>query len=231
MDHWASQVWWARHVLSLFASEVLGLRAFLLGVSAMDAAKPLAEQDSGADDGSKDDSLKGLADLRDNIPEVRQRLRKKFNLLVHYDPKLQKMFNVKVEKSTHNVRLNAPVLSPVLKIMKLTNDLPAIDRLMEQVVDVFGRFSLPITESLSNSQSWAIRGMIQVLKKNKNKKAWQQDNGCAKLHSRNCTMCLSLATGPCNPAASLGDGCVSGRGGVLLGLSFSWLAKKQPAGT
>ncbi|OLQ05362.1 hypothetical protein AK812_SmicGene11446 [Symbiodinium microadriaticum] len=141
----------------------------------MDAANPLAEQDSGADDGSKDDSLKGLADLWDNIPEVRQRLRKNFNLLVHYDPKLQKMFNVKVEKSTHNVRLNAPVLSPVLKIMKLTNDLPAIDRLMEQVVDVFGRFSLPITESLSNSQSWAIRDMIQVLKKNKNKKAWQQD--------------------------------------------------------
>ncbi|CAE7633095.1 unnamed protein product [Symbiodinium sp. CCMP2592] len=139
----------------------------------MDASKPEAVEDSQS--GSKDDSLSGLACLWDNNPEVRQRMRKKFNLLVHYDPKLQKKLNVKVEKTAHNVRTNAAVLGPVLKIMKLTNGLPAIDKLMVQVADVFGRFSMPITENLANSQSWAIRDMISVLKKNKTKHAWHKD--------------------------------------------------------
>ncbi|CAE7540231.1 PEG3 [Symbiodinium sp. CCMP2592] len=139
----------------------------------MDASKPEAVEDSQS--GSKDDSLSGLACLWDNNPEVRQRMRKKFNLLVHYDPKLQKKLNVKVEKTAHNVRTNAAVLGPVLKIMRLTNGLPAIDKLMVQVADVFGRFSMPITENLANSQSWAIRDMISVLKKNKTKHAWHKD--------------------------------------------------------
>ena len=56
-------------------------------------------------------------------------MRKKFNLLVHYDPKLQKMLNVKVEKTAHNVRTNAALLNPVLKIMKLMGGLLAIDPL------------------------------------------------------------------------------------------------------
>ena len=89
----------------------------------MDAPKPPAVEDSE----SKDASLSGLACLWDGSSAVRQRMRKKFNVLVHYDPKLQKMLNVKVEKTTHNVRTNAAVLSPVLKIMKLMGGLLAID--------------------------------------------------------------------------------------------------------
>ena len=180
----------------------------------MDAPKPPAVEDSE----SKDASLSGLACLWDGSSAVRQRMRKKFNLLVHYDPKLQKMLNVKVEKTTHNVRTNAAVLSPVLKIMKVTGALPAKDKLMEQVVDVFGRFSMPITENLSNSQSWAIRDMISVLKKNKTKKAWHKDNGFASIlwHVRSniylfCAMHVSYtlaAKGPSDPAASLGYGCM-----------------------
>ena len=135
----------------------------------------------------------GLADLWDSCREVRSRMRKKFNLLVHFDPKLRKFFNVKVEKTVYNVRANAAVLRPILKIMKLQGGLPPIDSLTEQVKELFNTYSIPISENQANSQSWAIRDLISILKKNK-KKGMAGGPDCQQVAYSKLSVCNVLPT-------------------------------------
>ena len=156
-----------------------GLRCAFEGMAMVGAeAEALNFEDPNGSQGERvtDYSFVGLAETWDNIPEVRKRLRSKFNLLVHHDPKLQRYSNLKVEQTVWNVRANAAVLTPVVKIVKEQNGLPCIDRLMEQVAKVFNDNSFPVPESLIHSQSWAIRHLISCTKKNSKKTAWHQDS-------------------------------------------------------
>ena len=115
-------------------------------------------------------SLSGLALIWDNCPHVRQRLRLKFNLLVHHCPKLNKDYNSKVEKNVANVRRNSFVLAPVLKLVRLHGALPCVERLDEQIQQLFGLHSVELGPGIARDQAWYIRHLISALKKNKDNK-------------------------------------------------------------
>ena len=112
-------------------------------------------------------SLQGLALEWDNCPHIRARLRKNMNLLIHRCPKTQQDTNHKVEKNMFNVRSNAEVLKPVLRLIREHGALPSLDHLIEEVENVFGLHSMVFCNDTVRDQAWAIRHLIQSLKKNK----------------------------------------------------------------
>ena len=119
-------------------------------------------------------SVSGLALTWDNCPEVRQRLRLKYSLLIHHCTKLGRDSNCKVEKNVMNVRKNSFVLKPVLELIRTHGALPAIDALDEQVELLFGLHSTKLGPGIAREQAWAIRHLMSALKKNKeNKKDMQ----------------------------------------------------------
>ena len=132
---------------------------------------------SNLEDGFKDpraDWLSGLCAEWDNCSAVRARLREKYNLFVHYCPKLKMMTNCKVEKTAANVRANASSLRPVLKLVA-QHGLPPIDDLSCQVLQLLVLHCFPNAEGIFHTQAWAIRDLIQVVKKNANTIAWRKD--------------------------------------------------------
>ena len=111
--------------------------------------------------------LQGLSLSWDNCPHVRDRLRRGYCLLVHHCPKLKRDCNSKVAKTMANLRKNAHVLSPVLKIVAHRQLLPPVDDLMVQVEEVFQLHSRNVGRDVIRDQAWAVRDLLQVLKKNK----------------------------------------------------------------
>lgn len=109
-------------------------------------------------------SVSGLALLWDNISSVRQRFRDGHNLVLHYDSKLKKVTSNAVEKSTHNVKINSVVLTPVCNLTRRAGHLPHIDKLVKEVKYVFRLNQVVIDTQTAYSQGWAIRHLLQVLK-------------------------------------------------------------------
>ena len=123
-------------------------------------------------------SLRGLALEWDNCPYVRARLRKNFNLLIHRCPKTKQDTNHKVEKNIFNVRSNAEVLKPVLRLVRQHGALPSVDHLIEEVEALFALHSMVLCNGTARDQAWAIRHLISSLKKNKAAKKDGVEQGC-----------------------------------------------------
>lgn len=107
--------------------------------------------------------FRGLSLKWDNDPSIRQRMRGGYNLVIHYDGKLNKATNFDVERNVMNVRANYHVLKPVCQLLA-TNRLANINDLEYEVKQMFSLHNVVISEKAITDQAWAIRHLIQVLK-------------------------------------------------------------------
>lgn len=111
-------------------------------------------------------SLDGLASTWDSNEIIRTRLREHQRLCRHYDPKDKKEMDQYVEKTTHNVRVNQVVLSPVLQRMEQNAGcIPSIDNLIEEVKAIYNRSKHPLGKGdVYYQEAWAIRRLCSYVK-------------------------------------------------------------------
>ena len=103
----------------------------------------------------------------DNDPAIRERIRNGLNLCAAYDPKTGNLESKYVDATPENLRVNAPVLKPVVTRMRDHDlQLPAIDKLKTSSVDQFFQLA-KLTRSMDDcyQEAWAIRRLIGKLKR------------------------------------------------------------------
>ena len=109
--------------------------------------------------------LNGLALAWDNLALVRDRVRKDSRLLLTYDSKLkQTVITRHVEKNMGNLRANSFVLSPVLHLVRIHQQLPNIDRLISEIQSVYKQNSKNVGGEIAYHEAWSIRKLISLLK-------------------------------------------------------------------
>ena len=110
--------------------------------------------------------LEGIPLAWDNEPTIRERVREKKNLCLSHDFETGRSESDFVGATAHNLKLNAPVLKPLVVMMKAHGlQLPAIDRLIAAVQEFFDMTKLVRTHEQCYQESWAIRRMIGKLKR------------------------------------------------------------------
>lgn len=113
---------------------------------------------------AKDMRLLGLAIKWDDVEAIRQRMRERFNLLIHFDIKLKKKTNFAVQRSLSDVKANVDVLAPVCHLIRQTKKTPEIEPLEKEVQQMFALYNVPVKAATINDQAWAIRHLITVLR-------------------------------------------------------------------
>ena len=113
---------------------------------------------------AKDMRLLGLAIKWDDDDAIRQRMRDRFNLLVHFDIKLKKTTNFAVQKTISDVKANVNVLAPVCDLIRQKKKTPEIEPLEKEVQQMFALYNIPVSIATINDQAWAIRHLITVLR-------------------------------------------------------------------
>ena len=117
-----------------------------------------------------DYSLDGLSVAWENRANIRDRLRAKNSLLVHYDTKLGvELVPSKgdIPKSIPNLRANDMVMSPVLRLMRQNGLLqPNLDRLITEVGAIYRRNSIPVKDAgdVFYHNAWSIRQLASLQK-------------------------------------------------------------------
>lgn len=107
-----------------------------------------------------------LAASWDDLAIVRERMRNGQNLLLHYDPLLEMATSNYVDATVDNLRIDAEILHPLLCIMKdHSNQLPAINKLINAVEEVYRIAKLSRTPDHFYQQAWAVRRLISKLKR------------------------------------------------------------------
>ena len=109
-----------------------------------------------------------LADVWDNCPLVRERLRSGSHFLMNYDQEKHVSTDGYVEKSIPTLKLNHFVLSPVLRLMgQNERTLPCIDRLLQQIGKLFdlAQVKYPKRGDRIYQDGWAIRRLVVLAKK------------------------------------------------------------------
>lgn len=131
--------------------------------------------------------LSGLALKWDDCSVIRQRMRKKLNLVVHYDSKLKKETNFEVARSVKNVKANKAALVPLCQLIRHHQMIPNIDSLGDEVRKLFAMNNEPIHVNLAMTQAWNLRHLIAILrgtvrtdKFDKSKKIFPKDFGSEK---------------------------------------------------
>ena len=128
----------------------------------MDMAVVPAPSSSGERVGSY--SLEGLAQMWDDMPDVRARLRNMMVLMVKCGNNDELVAGY-VDKTSPNVIANAAVLSPVLRFM-CENDrkIPGIDQVFPEVTKIYAFNKIHIEECVAYRDAWAIRRLVQYVK-------------------------------------------------------------------
>ena len=109
-----------------------------------------------------------LAEVWDNCPLVRERLRSGNHFLMNYDQEKHINTDGFVEKSIPTLKLNHFVLSPVLRLMgQNERTLPCIDRLLQQIGKLFDKAQVkyPKRGDRIYQDGWAIRRLVVLAKK------------------------------------------------------------------
>ena len=102
----------------------------------------------------------------DNDPAIRERIRNGLNLCAAYDPKTGELISKYVDATPENLRLNAPVLKPIVTVMRQHDlQLPAIDKLISSVDEFFQLAKLTRSMDDCYQEAWAIRRLIGKLKR------------------------------------------------------------------
>lgn len=109
--------------------------------------------------------LDGLPVLWDNLPEARDRVRSKQNLLRSIDPVSKEETDNWVEGTTQNVILNAFVLEPICSMMKEHNlALPSIENLIWAFESFYSVSKVSVNGELCYQHAWGIRRLLGKLK-------------------------------------------------------------------
>ena len=129
---------------------------------------PRSDSTTATSEESGNYSLEGLANALDNSVVIRDRMREGHPLLRHYDVKAKQEVDVDqyVEKTTANCRVNQPVLTPVLRIMKENNmSPPCIDNVIYEC-DLFYKKCKSIMGNGERyyQDAWAIRRLCTYIK-------------------------------------------------------------------
>ena len=102
----------------------------------------------------------------DNDPAIRDRIRNGLNLCAAYDPNTGELVTKYVDATPENLRVNAPVLKPIVTLMRQNDlQLPAIDKLISSVDDFFQLAKLTRSMDDCYQEAWAIRRLIGKLKR------------------------------------------------------------------
>ena len=110
-------------------------------------------------------ALDGIPLLWDNEPTIRERMRESSNLCLACDDS-GKGTSSFVDGTTDNVRLNAPVLLPLVKLMKMHElQLPSITNLIEAVENFFTLAKLSRSPEECYQEGWALRRLLAKLKR------------------------------------------------------------------
>ena len=110
-----------------------------------------------------------LAQVWDNCPLTRERLREGHHLVMNFDNEKHIAIDQYVGKTTGALKLNHFVLSPLLKLMA-ENDktLPSLDRLLQQIGYLYDRSKVNLGAKRGDriyQDGWAIRRLCGVAKK------------------------------------------------------------------
>ena len=130
---------------------------------------------------AKDVRLLGLAIKWDDVETIRQRMRERFNLLVHFDIKLKKKTNFAVQRTLSDVKANVDVLAPVCHLIRQTKKTPEIEPLEKEVQQMFALYNIPVKAATISDQAWAIRHLITVLRSTVRPPKPGSDAGFARL--------------------------------------------------
>lgn len=110
--------------------------------------------------------LEGIPIAWDNESVIRERIRENMNLCLSFNHETGKPDCGHVDASFDNLRLNAPVLKPLVALMKVHDlQLPSIDKLIAAVDEFFQVAKLSRSTPMCYQEAWAIRRMIVKLKK------------------------------------------------------------------
>ena len=102
----------------------------------------------------------------DNSPTIRERMRDGHNLCLSYDSGAGKGVSKYVDATVENLRINAPVLKPLVAIMKKNDlQLPAIEKLILAVEGLFQLAKLSRTSDHFYQEAWSLRRLISKLKR------------------------------------------------------------------
>lgn len=111
-------------------------------------------------------SLDGLASAWDQEASIRERFRSSQQLCRHFDPKEGKELDQFVERSTHNLKTNVAVISPLAKIMRENQcAIPSIDSIIHQVDLLYkiAKHPMPRGDRICQ-EGWAVRRLVALLK-------------------------------------------------------------------
>ena len=121
--------------------------------------------------------LDDLPALWDGSAFIRERIREGHNILTNFDQDSKKVVaDLSVDGTYQNVHNNAPILKPILEIMK-SNSLmmPSIDRLIHSL-DVFYKIAKrPQCLESSYREAWSIRRLLYKCKSFMYRKQCPQD--------------------------------------------------------
>lgn len=111
-------------------------------------------------------SLEGIPTIWDDQAAIRERIRDSMNLCLAYDYRTGKATSDYVDATVENLKLNAPILMPLLAVMKGHDlQLPAIEKLISAVQEFFLLAKVSRSSDHCYQEAWALRRMIQKLKR------------------------------------------------------------------
>ena len=110
-------------------------------------------------------SLEGTAAAWDNDSYLRARLREESHLLLHWDAKAKKVIAGGAERNVADLKVNYPVLKPLLDRMAQNNTcLPCIKNLSPEVEAIYKKCKLQVSGNRVADESWAIRKLLSLAK-------------------------------------------------------------------
>ena len=136
------------------------------------SARADGDSAQGDSQGSSPKSVVGSFDLKDvpiqwdNDPAIRERIRNGDNLCLAWDGDAGKYLSKYVDPTMENLKVNAPVLKPLVILMaENQNMLPSISNLIDAVDELFKLAKLIRSSEHHYQEAWAIRRMIGKLKR------------------------------------------------------------------
>ena len=113
-----------------------------------------------------DFDLKDVPTKWDNDPAIRERMRNGDNLCLSWDEGTGTYMSKYVDPTIDNLKINGPVLKPIVTIMGRTGlQIPSITALIDAVDAVFKLAKLNRTSDHHYQEAWAIRRQIAKLKR------------------------------------------------------------------
>ena len=111
-------------------------------------------------------SLDGIPVEWDNHPAIRERIREQNNLCLAFNYDKGCGASEYVNATIDNVKINAPVLEPLAKMMAANSlRLPSIEQLIKAISDFFILAKLSRSDDHCYQEAWSIRRLIGRLKK------------------------------------------------------------------